>query len=213
MAADRDSGMESAKLLQGQVWDLPPVILHPFSDPSGPDKLVESSRAHLMMQGLLPSGELSQEDLLTRLLSGRLCELRMLYYVGKDLERWIEQCSEMAERDDVLRQAGVKASSFIDLLVENPPAAVKEKLSRWGVADYRAIFSRALGLNAVFSTAPQLDVVTPDFIRNYYRYVDQMYECRLRRESVTRLPPAHFHFDLFASGEYSRMLEREWEEI
>jgi hypothetical protein len=36
---------------------LPPLILHPFADPTGPDKLLESSRASLMLQGLLPSGE------------------------------------------------------------------------------------------------------------------------------------------------------------
>ena len=33
---------------------LPPLILHPFADAGGPDKLVESSRASLMLQGLLP---------------------------------------------------------------------------------------------------------------------------------------------------------------
>ena len=48
--------MEAANLPVGRTWDLPPVILHPFTDPSGPDKLVESSRAHLMLQGLLPTG-------------------------------------------------------------------------------------------------------------------------------------------------------------
>ena len=48
-------------------YTLPPLILHPFSDASGPGRLVESSRASLMLQGLLPSGELSVEELERRL--------------------------------------------------------------------------------------------------------------------------------------------------
>ena len=36
---------------------LPPLILHPFADAGGPEKLVESSRASLVLQGLLPAGE------------------------------------------------------------------------------------------------------------------------------------------------------------
>jgi len=205
--------MESVNLPKGEVWDLPPVILHPFSDPSGPDKLVESSRAHLMLQGLLPSGELSKDEILHRLLSGRLCELRMLYYVGRDLERWIEQCVEIADRDDVLRQAGVSAASFINLLIENPPEEVRTKLTRWGVADYKSIFSRALGLNSVFSKVPDIEILSMNFIRYYYRYADQMFSCRQNSDTYKTLPPENFRFELYASGEYSRLLEREWEEI
>ena len=205
--------MEAAQLPQGQIWELPPVILHPFSDPSGPDKLVESSRAHLMLQGLLPSGELSQDEILHRLLSGRLCELRMLYYVGKDLERWVEQCNEMAVRDENLRGAGITGASFAQYLVDDPPANVREKLVRWGVADYKSIFSRALGLNGVFSRVPELEWLSPHFVRYYYRYADQMFACRQGADSFTRIPPENFILDLYASGEYSRRLEREWEEI
>lgn len=203
--------MEAASLPVGRVWDLPPVILHPFTDPSGPDKLVESSRAHLMLQGLLPTGDLTREEILARLLAGRLCEVRMLFYVGKDLDRWLEQCMEIANRDEDLRAAGVGQSSFIHLLVEQTPQEMREKLIRWGVADYRAIFSRALGLNAVFNTVPVLEQVNPGFIRHYYRYADQMYQARLNLEPVKRLNPEAFRFELFASGEYSKMLESEWE--
>lgn len=205
--------MEEAKLAVGRVWDLPPVILHPFSDPGGPDKLVESSRAHLMLQGMLPSGEMSQDEILQRLLSGRLCELRMLYYVGKDLERWLEQCAELVARDPELSAAGITTSSFAQLLIESPPGDVREKLTKWGVADYRAIFSRALGLNAIFNKAPDLDSLAAHFVQYYYRYADQMFHCRQSMEPFKLLAPGNFHFELFASGEYSRMLEREWEEI
>jgi hypothetical protein len=74
------------------------LILHPFADAAGPDKLVESSRASLMLQGLLPSGERSTDELDRALLEGRYCEIRMLFYVGKDLLRWIDQCLEHVER-------------------------------------------------------------------------------------------------------------------
>src|ERR1700733_2202964 len=87
---------------------LPPLILHPFADAGGPDKLVESSRASLMLQGLLPSGERSTEELDRALIDGRYCEIRMLFYVGKDLVRWIEQCLEHISHTPELRDAGVR---------------------------------------------------------------------------------------------------------
>src|ERR1700686_841223 len=84
---------------RGVAVTLPPLILHPFADAAGPSKLVESSRANLKLQGLLPAGEATREDLDRALLDGRYSELRMLYYVGRDLARWIEQCLEFAQRN------------------------------------------------------------------------------------------------------------------
>ena len=205
--------MEPISLPNGQVWDLPPVILHPFSDPEGPDKLVESSRAHLMEQGLLPSGALSEEEIHTRLVDGRYTEIRMLFYVGKDLQRWLEQCVETAQRDAVLKAQNLNNGCFINLLVDHPPLNVREKLTRWGVADYRAIFMLALGLNAIFEEVPPRRTLADHFIRFYYRYADQLFRARLSSEFVRPLPPENFRFELFASGEYSRLLEREWEEL
>ena len=194
-----------------QLWKLPPLILHPFSDSAGPNKLVESSRASMMMQGLLPNDTMTLEQLDQKLLDGRYCEIRMLFYVGKDLVRWIEQCMEVVDRDDTLAHANLKSQSFAELLVTEPPEVVKTKLKRWGVADYKAIFSRALGLNSVFNDAPGRDTLTDDFIRNYYRYADHMYACRQHMFDFNRITIQNFDFELYASGEYSRMLEREWE--
>jgi hypothetical protein len=205
--------MTSSTIPAGRVWVLPPLILHPFSDPGGPDKLVESSRAHLMLQGLLPTGGLSNEEIEFRLLEGRYCEVRMLFYVGKDLDRWITQCLEMTERDEDLTHAGIHFASFADYLTDEPPAAVREKLTRWGVVDYKAIFMRAMGLNALFDQVPPRELLAPPFLKNYYRYADQLFHTRLQAEPFARLDPAQFSFDLYASGEYSRMLEREWEEL
>ena len=66
-----------------QKWELPPLILHPFSDHSGPGKLVQSSRASLMLNGLLPQDESSEDELTRKLIEGRVCEIRMLFFVGR----------------------------------------------------------------------------------------------------------------------------------
>src|SRR6266478_6921965 len=97
--ASRLSLETTAALANRPALMLPPLILHPFADANGPNKLAESSRASLKLQGLLPQGEASREDLDRSLLDGRYSELRMLYYVGKDLVRWIEQCLEFADRN------------------------------------------------------------------------------------------------------------------
>jgi hypothetical protein len=194
-----------------KVWKLPPLILHPFSDASGPNKLLESSRASLMLQGLLPAGDFSAFELEQKLLDGRFCELRMLFYLGRDLDRWIEQCLEVVERDETLRTMGIKRQSFCMLLVEDPPENIREKLKAWGVADYKAIFSRAIGLNAIFADVPERNLLNADFIRNYYRFADHMFVCNQQLAPFTEIRCRNFQFDLFASGEYTRMLERQWD--
>lgn len=204
--------MQFDPIPDNRVWNLPPIILHPFADPDGPDQLVESSRAHLMIEGLLPNSECTAEELQRRFLSGRFTEIRMLYYVGKDLERWVDQCLELVERDADLRGSGVSAASFMKLLVDHAPKSVREKLASWGVADFRSIFRRALALRAIFAECPRFESLTPAFIRYYYRYADHLYNCRIHTEEAATLPAVQFPFELFASGEYSRMLERQWEE-
>jgi hypothetical protein len=189
---------------------LPPLILHPFADAAGPDKLVESSRASLMLQGLLPTGERSTEELDLALLEGRYCEIRMLFYVGKDLLRWIEQCMEHVNRQPDLINAGIRPQSFAAYLINHTPPTVQSKLRKWGVADYKAIFTRALGLNAVLGEVPERGVLSDDFVRNYYRYADQMFACRQGQTKFADIGPMGFDFEIFASGEYSRKLEREW---
>jgi hypothetical protein len=195
-----------------RVWKLPPLILHPFSDANGPQKLVQSSRASLMLQGLLPNESLDTEQLETILLDGRFCEIRMLFYVGKDLVRWIEQCTEVVNREAVLFGAGIEWQSFSHLLANDCPQPVREKLSHWGVADYQAIFTRAIGLNAVFSEAPERAQLANDFIRNYYQFADHMFACKQAEKPFAVIGSADFDFELFASGEYSRMLEKQWQE-
>jgi hypothetical protein len=192
-----------------QKFSLPPLILHPFADASGPERLVESSRASLALQGLLPSGVNTQEELDRKVLEGRYCEIRMLFYVGRDVIRWVDQCMEQIERNREMFP-GIQRQSFIAMLVQNPPGLVQHKLRKWGVADYRAIFSRAIGLNSLFAKVPPRDTLSDDFIRNYFRFADQLYTMAQGECSHAPIDPAEVQFELYSSGEYSRMLEKEW---
>jgi hypothetical protein len=191
-------------------WELPPLILHPFADPNSPGKLLESTKASLMLYGLLPGDDFSHDELTRKMLEGRLCEVRMLFFVGKDVSRWIAQCQDFANHQNVIN--GVTEQSFAELLIENTPAHVAAKLRRWGVNDYRAIFSRALGINAIFREAPTAVMLAESFVRHYYRYADQIYSCRQALVPFTSLRADDYHFELYASGEYSRMLEQQWGE-
>jgi hypothetical protein len=194
----------------GSICKLPPLILHPFSDPSGPGKLIESSRANLKIQGLLPTGESTRDDLDSTLLDGRYSELRMLYYVGKDINRWVDQCMDCVGRK-IGNPSDIRPQSFIALLIQNTPGHIREKLQKWGVADYRALFSRGLGLNTMWAAVPDRTSLSDEFIRNYYRYTDQLFTSYQTQTTFAQLNIAHFQFDLYSSGEYSRILERSWD--
>ncbi len=173
---------------------------------------MESSRASLKLQGLLPSGESSREDLDKVLLDGRYSELRMLYYVGKDLARWIEQCLELVARNPERFPQSLGYQSFADLLVQDAPPAVQTKLKKWGVGDYQAIFSRALGLYCLFADAPPRLILSDDFVRNYYRFADHIFTTKQGECAFQTLNSKDFTFELYSSGEYTRMLERSWGE-
>ena len=193
-----------------RTFPLPPLILHPFSDAAGPSKLVQSSRASLMLQGLLPNEEFSVEQLERIILDGRCCEIRMLFYVGKDVLRWLDQCMDLVDREPDLRDGELAPQSFAELLIDEAPPAIRQKLTDWGVQDYRAIFSRAIGLNAVFAEVPQADQLSFEFARSYHHYADGLFQCWRSSRTWQRVHAENFEFDLYASGEYSRMLEREW---
>lgn len=165
-----------------------------------------------MLRGLLPNEEFSMEELNRRILEGRFYEIRMLYYLGKDLARWIDQSMELVDRDETLREAGIRKESFAAMLVEDPPEAVAAKLLSWGVTEHKAIFRRALGLNTVFAEAPQREDLTDEFVRHHYRYTDGLYECRQQSAPFNEIRGTNFPFELYSSGEYSKFLEKQWEE-
>ena len=97
---------------------------------------------------------------------------------------------------------------------------MQAKLKKWGVSDYKSIFSRALGLNAIFSAVPDREVLTDEFVRHYYRYADQMFQIRQGRppspisaiwDSNSRsMLPANTRACWSASGPKPRALVRNW---
>jgi hypothetical protein len=197
-------------ILGETIWDLPPLILHPFNERIAPSTLLESSKAALMLSGLIPDEGNDSDARKRRLLCGRYAELRMLFFLGKDVFRWIDQCVEWTGRIAEFSALEIRRQSFAGLLTKDAPEAVREKLVRWGVVDYVSIFSRAIGMNAVFVEPPAMQTLNEEFLRTYHRYPDFLYRCYMESAAHESLPAANFRFALYASGEYSRMLETEW---
>jgi hypothetical protein len=193
------------------VWQMPPLILHPFSERASPETLLENSRAALILAGLLPGEGEDRFALHRKLLAGRYSEIRMLFFLGKDVFRWIGQCMEIVARDSGLSQCELRRQSFAGLLAA-PPPNVREKLIHWGVMDYAAVFARGIGLNALFAEPPEFGILSEDFIRNYHRIADLLYQGFMENEPHRIAASKNFRFELYASGEYAKMLESEWQE-
>lgn len=189
-----------------QKQTLPPLILHPFAKAEDTQTLIESSRIHLA----LIQGPNEDEDTIRRLVACRYHEVRMLYYVGKDLFRWMDQCVDFVNREPELAAAQIRHQSFADFLVSSPPAPVNAKLRAWGVADSQVLFARAIGLRAVFADLPALERLSLEFLRHYHRYADGMFASYCQSVPFSRIEFPEFSFELYASGEYSRLLEENW---
>jgi hypothetical protein len=68
-----------------------------------------------------------------------------------------------------------------------------------------------VGLNALFAEPPLINTLTEEFMRNYHRYTDALYRSYMDSEPHRIIAATNFRFDLYASSEYSRMLESSWE--
>ncbi|MFL6447850.1 MAG: hypothetical protein ACJ746_09205 [Bryobacteraceae bacterium] len=195
-----------------EAFRLPPLILHPFSGPEDTTVLMASSRASLALQGFLPRPEGTSNDLDEQLLRGRYAELRMLFYIGKDLTRWMDQSAESVHLSGLFTGRRIRPETFGAFLVQHVPQHVKAKLESWGVADFCALFRRSIGLHAIFREFPAAENFSADFLRRYHRHLDQWYETRMREMGFERAEAHEFVFDLYASGEYTTLLEQSWSE-
>src|SRR3954464_13294009 len=117
------------------LWHLPPLILHPFNERIPPSALLENSKAALMLSGLIPNDGTDEDSLKKRLLNGRYAEMRMLFFLGRDIFRWVDQCVEWAGRVSEFSGIEMEPQSFVSLLTASPPENVRQKLTAWGVAD------------------------------------------------------------------------------
>jgi hypothetical protein len=173
------------------------LILHPFGRGLEASGSFDSIKLALYLGGMGEPG-LEKEPLLR----GRYTEFRMLCLVGKDVMRWISQCVDFAGRDEVLANAGLRPQSFADLLVNRTPALVAARFESWGVIDYRRVLSRAIGVTAVFPNPPDFDVISTEFLEEYYAYADSLFACYRGLAPFTPLDPASFGFALYTSDEY-----------
>ena len=194
------------------VWELPPLILHPFSNERGPNTLLEGSKAALMLAGLLPGGGQEEDELRRKLLLSRYAEIRMLCFVGKDLLRWVGQCMEVVSRAKELGNAGIREQSFATLLVYHTPPSVLQKLHQWGVANPQSVFSRAYGIATIFRDVPLIECFSDSLLLQYHIFADHLFVCTQNLTKFAEITAANFRFELYASAEYSRLLEKQWGE-
>ena len=171
-------------------YSLPPLILHPIA-----------GYGEALHGAVASAGE-------SRLSKVRRLEMKMLCCLGKDLNRWLEQCLEFAAADPELRE--LREGNLIDLLVADPPESAIRKMQFWGVGDFRTIFARALGLNSVFPEPPAREQVSEVFARDFAVYADALYGARRRAMPASATVDFNLHFEVYASGEYARMLEKSW---
>ncbi len=189
---------------------LPPLILHPFTDAAGSLRALEDAKS-AARQLHLDGGALSRaEQLRMRLLEGRYAELRMLFFVGKDVFRWLWQCRDYAQRTESLRSRGLAEQSFAEFLISDTPNEVAAKLRAWGVIDYARIFARSIGIQAQFREPPPREILSAEYLRDYYRFADYSYTCWKDSVKFPLLAAGDFTFCLYASGEYAKMLEQQW---
>ena len=142
-------------MLGATVWDLPPLILHPFNERIAPSTLLESSKAALMLSGLMPNDGADPDDLKRRLLSGRYAEMRMLFFLGKDVFRWIDQCVEWAERVPELGEMEIRRAEFCGPVDERSARGGQGKTGALGRSGLRVdLFAGHRDERGVCATAP-----------------------------------------------------------
>src|SRR5215813_10818682 len=109
--------MSTAQIDLGDArWHMPPLILNPFNERVPPSALLENSKAALMLSGLIPGDGSDEEELKRRLLAGKYGEVRMLFYLGKDVFRWIDQCIEWSGSVPELEKLGIERQTFARFL-------------------------------------------------------------------------------------------------
>ncbi len=200
----------SPKTAAPERWTLPPLILHPFTGDQTTEQLLAGSKAMLTLNGMLPGGPDVSGELSLIVQRGRVQEIRMLYFLGKDVVRWMEQCTDFVSREPALQKSGFRPQSFAALLVENPPASVSRKMTSWGVTDHKSVFSRAIGITSCFGEPPTIDSLACTFIDHYHRFADYLFMCYQMLSPFLPVPPAKFDFELYASAEYSDMLSQQF---
>ncbi len=192
------------------VHPLPPLILHPFTESASTVRILESARASL---SILEDGAVTPEEnseLERQLIEGRFTEFRMLFYVGKDVFRWLDQCVDACARSPEMHVRDLLPQSFAHLLIKQTPAEVAAKLRSWGVVEYARIFSRSIGIYSQFRDPPSREMLQASYLLHYYQFADYAFTCWSDMREHPILAQEQFPFTLYASGEYTKILEEQW---
>lgn len=187
---------------------LPPLVLHPFSQPADAERLLACSRASLILNNLLPREGCSDEELRRLVLEGRYSEMRMLLHLGMDLARWIGQCVEVAVRLGDPGEGEIRLQTFADVLTGKLPEPAEAKLRSWGLLDHTRVFARALGLRAAFARMPGIEFLSEDFVLEYHGFADRLFRHFQSLGSFRKLRRDEVSFEVYTSAEYSAILER-----
>ena len=174
-------------------WELPPLILYPF----------KCQPSDVSFAEIDPCPEETRRGL-----ESRYAEMCMLCYLGRDLDRWLRQCVEMVAGNP--HTDGLGESSFVNLLLFDPPAAVIRKMHDWDVPNFQLVFARAIGLNSVYPVPPAATGVSEPLLRSFHLYADALFEARVRLAPGAEIRHEDFDFEIYSSGEYARLLERDW---
>jgi hypothetical protein len=189
-----------------RVWELPPVILHPFNNGADAGAILSSIRLSLSAD-ILHTPDADRAEARQRLLEGKYCEFRMLCFIGRDLKRWTSQCTDFVLRDALLANTGIREQSFSDLLVKRTPPSVVARFETWGVVDYHRILRRAIGIGAIFPYPPDLTLLSTEFLENCGAFADIFFACYQELTSFRALDPEQFRFALYTSSEYISAIE------
>jgi hypothetical protein len=81
----------------------------------------------------------------------------------------------------------------------------------WGVTDYVSVFARGIGLNSLFAEPPRFDALFAQFLCSHHHYADALFRCYMQLQPYLKITHSNFRFELYASGEYSRLLEEQWD--
>lgn len=170
--------MEASTILR----ELPPIILHPFD---GCPALISRPRT------------VHAEQRAKEHLQSRYDEFCMLCRIGNDLNRRLAQCDEVADGDPEL--SGMSERDFIAVLLFAPPIPVLKQMRRWGIENPQLLFSRAIGLNTVFTNPPPASDLSESFLREADRLADWLFDRRLNSEAPTATVEDRFTFEIYAS--------------
>jgi len=178
------------------VLQLPPLVLHPFSNSNDLDKLT-------VFPGVDVPASLSFET--------RYSEIRMLCFIGKDLDRWLAHCLEFLGQSSEATAHAISEADLIRLLLFETPEPVQVKLTAWGIKNFESVFTPALGLSQIFSHPPEPWTLAPRFVERFREYAGLLYRIRVESQEPKTTAMVKLSFEMYSSKEYIAMFEKDWD--